>query len=679
MQPVRRICYILLTAAALFLVMTKTTQAQIGAFDRMKSIGGNLGSAGSGTGDSIKHRTGLEDSITIRFRYLDSSRMHKFDSSLHDFTKYFPAPWNYISLGNTGNAARNLLFSPIMQSGWDHGFHSFDIYNFTVEQTRFYTTTRPYTEMDYVISSRAEQLIHLKHTQNLKPNWNMAFEYRLVNAPGLFKSQRTNHNSYRFNSWYVSKNKRYQNFFVIVANKLQSGENGGILGLAYLDSTNAYKDRSNIPTKIGIDDAGSRNPFNVVINTGSFFTNATYMMRQTYDLGQKDSIVQNDTVVIPLFYPRFRLEHTISYSSFKYRFRDFYADSASYFNYYNVSLPNSQDTFFIQDDWKKLSNDCSIYQFPDAKNAQQFVKVGATIENLSGRFDSGFVTSSHSNYHNLFLHGEYRNKTRNQKWDIEAYGRLYLSGLNSGDYNAFISLKRLISKKIGYFEAGFQNTNRTPSFIFNTTSSFYLGDKATFNKENITNIFGSIENPLLQLKLSANYYLVSNMTYFVDFYQPRQEGTLFNVLQIALEKHFRVAKNWNWRTWFVLQQKTGNAPLNLPLISTRNQFSYDGNLGFRNLATSMGIEMRYFTPYDAPDYSPLTGQYFYQNVKRVKMRAPDIAAYIHFRIKTFNAYVRAENLNTFDGSGFLGNNVPTINYPYPGFTLRVGIFWTFIN
>ena len=52
----------------------------------------------------------------------------------------------------------------------------------------------------------------------------------------------------------------------------------------------------------------------------------TYLMRQQYDLGQKDSIVVNDTTVVPLFYPRVRFEHTISYNTYKYRLEVKYAN-----------------------------------------------------------------------------------------------------------------------------------------------------------------------------------------------------------------------------------------------------------------------------------------------------------------------------------------------------------------
>jgi hypothetical protein len=60
---------------------------------------------------------------------------------------------------------------------------------------------------------------------------------------------------------------------------------------------------------------------------------------------------------------------------------------------------------------------------------------------------------------------------------------------------------------------------------------------------------------------------------------------------------------------------------------------------------------------------------------------PDISAYLHFRIKSFTAYVRAENLNTlqFPGGGFTNNNIPTAHYPYPGLQIRFGIFWSFVD
>ncbi len=667
----------------LFLLLTGSVAvSQIrglpGAAGRMG--GGGFGRS-AGKADSLQHRTGMEDSITIKFRFLDSSRYVFFDSSVSDFTKKFPTPWTHVNLGNLGNASENRLFIPNMYGGWDHGFHSYDVYNFTLAETRFYNTTRPYSEINYVLGSLSEQMIGLMHTQNIKPNWNASFQYRLINSPGTFQNQNTNHNNYRFTSWYQSLNKRYQNFVVLLGNKLMSGESGGIREDAnYIDSSAYLDNRYGIPTQLGRNNLASRNFFSTNIATGAFYTNATYLMRQQYDIGQKDSIVVNDTTVIPLFYPRIRLEHTVSYQTFKYRFKDYFADSTYYSNNYGLTLDDATDSVYRRDYWKDLSNDFSVYTFPDAKNSQQFIKLGATLQLLKADFDTGLRKAGYSN---IRLHGEYRNKTRNRKWDIEAFGSFFAGGYNAGDYDVHAILKREVSPRFGYVEVGFENVNRTPSFVFNSESSFYFDQPSNLNKENNTHIFAALYRPRKQLKITGHYYLLSNYTYLKAYSKVDQVSSLFNLVQVQLEKDFKLGKKgWHWRTWVILQQKTGAADLNLPLLSTRNQLVYDGSLGFKNLRLSTGLELRYFSPYKANRYAPVQGQFFYQNAERIAMRAPEVSVFAHFRIKSFTAYARVENLNAAslnNGFSFTGNNVLLPRYGSPGMQIRVGIFWSFVN
>ena len=49
---------------------------------RFRSMGG--GSKGKDT--TLQHRTGLEDSISINYRFLDSSRLKKIDYTIYDFS-----------------------------------------------------------------------------------------------------------------------------------------------------------------------------------------------------------------------------------------------------------------------------------------------------------------------------------------------------------------------------------------------------------------------------------------------------------------------------------------------------------------------------------------------------------------------------------------------------------------
>jgi len=645
---------------------------------------GNVKNTRSTGTDSLRHRTGLEDSITITFRYLDSSALQRFDSSVHDFTSRFPVPAHYVYLGNVGAAARNIIFTPLLRSGWDAGFHAFDVYRFTLNETRFYNTTRPYSELGYLLGSKAEQMIHVLHTQNIRPNWNAALQYRLINSPGYFQNQNTNHNSYRFNSYYQSRNKRYSNFFIIVANKLAASENGGIrTDLPYLDSS-SFQERSGIPVKLGTRPGNNnfRDFFSNNIHTGNKYSDFYLVLRQQYDLGQKDSIIVNDTTVIPLFYPRLRFEHTFRLSNQTYRFEDSYPDSS--LPLYQLYGIDTAHPFYMQDKWKEIMNDFSIYTFPDRKNPQQFLKLGAALQNLSGSFDSSKSAGPRpKTLYNFLVHGEYRNRTRNKKWEIEAFGNFYVAGNYAADYDAYISLKRLISPTIGFLQAGFRNINRTPSFVFDVNSGFWK-ERATqsFNKENISMIFGSLEQPRLRMRLSGNYYLISNYAYFNNINQRAQESGVFNLLQLTLEKQFTIHKNWQWRSMVVLQQTAGPAPVNVPLIFTRNQVGYEGNLGFRNLRTAFGMELRYHTPYKADAYSPFMGQFYFQDTTRIN-NTPDIGLYLHFRIKTFMAFVRAENLNTYrfagSNTGFTNNNLAAPDYPMPGLQIRVGIFWSFVN
>ena len=129
-----------------------------------------------------------------------------------------------------------------------------------------------------------------------------------------------------------------------------------------------------------------------------------------------------------------------------------------------------------------------------------------------------------------------------------------------------------------------------------------------------------------------------------------------------------------------IQQSTANAPVNLPLLFTRNRFAFEGTF-FKTLNLSTGLEFRYHTPYKADGFSPILGQFFLQNDTIIN-NLPDIAAYLQFRIRSLSLFIRAENLNTFQvGSttGFLNNNLATPLQPLPGYFLRVGIYWGFVN
>lgn len=655
---------------------TNLLQKMPGGFMGGNVMGGGRGGGGSSGPfkDSLLHRTGFEDSATIAFRYLDTARFYFIDSSVNDFSRRWPVPWTSIFLGNTGSASRSLLFSPNMKPGWDHGFHAYDAYIPDVYQTKFYNTTRPYTQLAYVLGTKAEQNIGVEHTQNIRYNWNFAFKFNLINSPGVFRNQKNNHSNLLFNTWYTTPNKRYTAYFIIGRHKIGATENGGLKDVRLLDSTPAFSERFNIPTNLGGSAFEAQSFLSNVIATGNKYSTTNVLFRQHYDLGKKDSIT-TDSSVVYLFYPRFRFQHTLQYNRYTFEYTDTKVDTSGYRLLYNVTgIPA---TFGLKDFWKTFSNELAIYSFPDIKNQQQFLKAAAGVQTL----DADFGTNQPS-YNNLFLKGEYRNKTKNRKWDMELSGTFFLTGLNNGDYNVHAFLKRLIGQKLGYLTLGFENVNRSPSFIHNDESNFkrFNIGNTNFNKENTTIASAIYELPQQRFLLAAKYFVAANYIYFKNYTQSAQEATLFNVLQLQLQKQFTFRRHWNWYTEAYVQQTTGNAPVNLPLVFTRNRFAYEGKF-FKNLNLSTGLELRYHTPYKADGFSPVLGQFFLQNTSTIKNR-PDIAAYLHFRVRSISLFIRAENLNTAEVSpsfGFLNNNMVTPLQPTPGFFVRFGIFWGFVN
>ena len=656
-----------------------------GIGNRVQGMGGQQGKTG---GDSVRARNMFEDSVTLTIYYLDSTRGYRLDTSIRDFTTRFPIPATHIFLGNTGSATRSLFFSTQLKAGWDPGFHAFDIYKWQIDKLRFYNTTRPYTEIGYVLGPRAEQIVEVFHSQNIRPHWNFGAGYRLIAAPGVFRNQRNNHNNYSFTSRYQSPNRRYNNYLAFLGNRLQATESGGIRNDEdYLNDIRYAKDRFLIPTNIGGDPVNRPNVFTNEMATGNRYREFNILLRQQYDFGKKDSLV-TDSIVIPLYFPRLRFEHTFKYGSYKYSFRDFQAttsnlrntpDSAWYMDNYGVTIPQNDSLEFF-DNWKEISNDFSIYQFPDSKNLHQYIRLGAEVQLLNGNFFFDSASKDPVSLSNVIAHGEYRNLTKNKKWDMFAFARLWMVGYNLGDYHAYISLQRL-SSRLGTFQMGFENVNRSPWFNYYQRSGFYLDVPKTFSNENTTHLFASVLLQKLRLQLSADYFLVANYLYLTNYKNLEQANSVFNVLRVNAFKTFRIGKRWNWHTEVYVQQKAGNAPVNLPLLYTRNQFMYEGNLGFRNLNIAFGAEARYHTPYKADNYSPVRGQFFYQDSATIS-NLPDVHLFVHFRIRTFRAYVRFENLNTvrtFGGFQFNNNNLAAPGYPTPGGLLRLGIYWTFVN
>jgi hypothetical protein len=652
---------------------------------------GRLGSLNNrgGTGgktDSLTKRIKSDDSITVSYRYINDFKRYSLDSTIHDYNRY-PTQPHYISLGNNGAPSKPILYTPNTKAGFDEGKHHVDAYKWNINTVKFYKTNKPHTELNYAIGSKAEQTLQFTHTQNRTPDWNFAFDYRLISAPGYIRSQKNNLSNLLVNSHYQGKRKRYNNWFIILQNSLKNNDFGGVKDDRQLSDPNR-DDRTLIETRLNNNVFSARNPFNSKLESGNWEKERTYYLKHSYDIGKKDSIAINDSTTNYLFYPKLRFEHTLHYTTQFSNYIGLQVDSSYYLLNYGADtlFKQSPVNFELKDEWKQLYNDFSIYQFPDTKNTQQYIKAGISYELWKGIFNEGIFRASSKNFSNLMIHGEYKNRTKNKKWDLSASGLLYLSGYNSGDYEANASLVRDLGLNIGNLKLQFQNTSRRASFIFDAQSSFNIIPLTTIKKENHTVLTASLFNEKKQQNITAQLITSANLTTWQNYTSYIQEDA-FNMFRVSFERKFKLYRKLVLRTEAHFQQVIiGKPRFNYPTLYTRNRIAYEGSLGQKNLRLATGVEIRYILPYKLDAWSPLTGQFIYQDSVSSKANLPDINLYLNLNISRFTAFIRIENLNTAKfrtgtnaGLKFVNNNFAALFYPNPGMVFRFGIYWKFIN
>lgn len=632
----------------------------------------NSFSGGGGGTDSLEKRDQSEDSIAIYYRLYNSLTIRTIDTSINDFYTKFILPYTNYHLGNVGNASKSYLFNPLQRGGWDAGFRAYESYHFTLEQTPFYQTTKPYTELGYLLGGKGEQLMEIVHTQNKTQQFNYSFAYRFSNAPGNLKNQHANLNNMRITANYQSKRKRYASSWVMLFNKAASSENGGLVNSALIDSlslNNPYE----LETRLGISGASFRNPFNTNIATGTTYKENSFNWKQTYDLGQKDSVVK-DTVTTYLFYPRLRFQNEIKYQTNQFQFSDANPDLVKYGTYFNYNLTAGNLVLF-QDNWSRFTNEFSLVSFPEKTNPNQFLQLG--VGYLQMNYHDTLLQWAN---HDIYGLGVYKNKTKNLRWDIQASGKLFLNGYHAGDYEAQFSLSSILNKKGDRLELWMQNSNRTPSFNRLGITAFPILKLNGIDKENSIEVGGVWGQPRSGLLASVQYKLIQNYQYFGTGYQPMVYDKTLSYIKGSFSNKLHLSRYWNWYNELTMQVVDPNAPLHLPLLFTRQRLAFEGNF-FKNLFLSTGLEFIYHSNFQPDAYMPFTGQFYLQDQFTTNNR-PIANAFLNFRIKRFKGYIRMEQLNTLLAtSNQLGTryNFTAPNYPGTGTWLRVGIWWNFIN
>lgn len=230
----------------------------------------------------------------------------------------------------------------------------------------------------------------------------------------------------------------------------------------------------------------------------------------------------------------------------------------------------------------------------------------------------------------------------------------------------------------------------TPSFYYRNYHARHLWWENDLDKTIHTRIMGTLSFPKTRTKLRVAVDEIKNYTYFSQSYDitekglrtgvmvtPMQESGGTNLLTAQLEQNFRLGI-LNWENQFTYQHSSKESVLPVPAFNAYTNLYIKFKI-VKVLNVDLGADMRYFTSYEAPDYSPYMGQYTVQGngENNVKIgNYPIVNVYANVHIKHTRFFVMMSHINAGQGDK---NYFFAPHYPMNERVFRFGVSWNFFN
>lgn len=598
-----------------------------------------------------------------------SERKHYIDTSILLSHRIINKHTWYHYLGNYGTPALNLYFHPEQNPGPQPGYAIYDAYQYQLDSVWFYNTTRPFSQFNYSLGSAQEQTVSLLHTQNINPRWNVAFEFRNINSPGFFRNQFANYNGGYISSNYISQNQRYTFRFALVQNRSRSDENGGIISDTFLTNPNIVS-REQIPTLFPFQ-PGVYNR-SVILN---IFRSTEMRVDHQYRFGISDTLYNEDsTSATPRFTPRFGIRHQAYLRSTRHRFNDRFPNASRYQFIADSILFVSNDTNRNEQTLTTIENKLSFNGFigKSGKQAAFEAGIGTRFDRLHDDLE---LNESTQWLTNNFLFGEvFKEALDSFQWSYSASTQLYFGGSHAGDLKVNAGISKQIPK-LGGFMLGLQQTVSSAPVSYTRFATNYYVREYNFDKQSTTRLSAGLNIERLGLTLSGHSVLVGNYIYFSENNRPEHFADAFNVLQIQGAHDLKIG-SYHIYSEALIQQVTGDAPVNLPLLLVRHISSFDHRIFKGKLWMTTGVEIRYHTPYATAGYNPFFNQFYYRSTDQQTNNLPELTAFLNFKVKQLRLSISGDQLQQLLDKKNIAH-FPL--YPMQNAMFRLGFQWILYN
>lgn len=410
-----------------------------------------------------------------------------------------------------------------------------------------------------------------------------------------------------------------------------------------------------------------------------------------------EKVAQEDTTWMKNEYvPVTSFIHTATFDHYRRIYEAYQTPEDYYLNeYYNAGRLTGDSIYDKTGHWQ-LNNTFAVALLEGFnKYAKAGLKAFATyslrhftLPNTDGNYTA-------FNEHSVLVGGQL-NKTAGRLLHYNITGEVGVAGADAGDIliDADADLNfRLFSDTVQLAaKAFFHNTQ--PSFYqrhFQSRHFWWDNDDAFSNitHSRLEGLF-SLRRTKTQLRVAIDE--LKNYVYLAQSYElttsgndllrtnmnveARQESSPISLITLQLQQDFRY-RGLHWENILTYQKSTKDEVLPVPAFNIYTNL-YLRFMIAHVLKCDLGADLRYFTKYYAPDYSPALGQYAVQDTGDNKVKTgnyPIVNLYANFHLKHARFFVMLSHVNYSDGNNYL----LTPHYPLNQRLLRFGVSWNFFN
>jgi hypothetical protein len=552
-----------------------------------------------------------------------------------------------IFLSNLGQAYKSLVFNDFRQIGYQPGFRQLDKYFIQSSEIKYFRTKTPFTELSYAFGQKLEQIFEGTHSQNIKKQNNIAFNYKRINSDGEFAQHKTSGNFVALNDWFSSKNGKYDLFAAFVLNNFKNQENGGWAIQDVFKDPAYKKDRAIIP--VNLEDALNK------------CSQKNIHLKQYFNPFKNSGL---DTLS-PFDYKAPKLfTHSFTWQNQKMEYTDTEFDSTFYENYhYNLT--------FAQDNTKfnKISNAFSFLANSDSSSSFSF--------NYDAQIQYDFIQYQQYEFnntvHQLILSGNFLSNFNTQKNKLQASAAISLTPNYMGDFEVLLNYG-LFQKSDRPLNIVIKLQNASPT----QKESFYTSNHFKWDLQLKKVFTNTVEANYLfkkwDFEIEFKNHLVKNYIFYGENQLPQQLDKLLVATQLYARKDF------DWKLFHLSIKAIGQISnqkesVRLPSFWQKTTLYYQGGFIKGRLKAQMGFDLVYNTNYKANNYNPALMEFYVQNQEKIAFY-PVLDVFFNIQIKRARVFFLSQHLTSGLGKG--GYYVAP-NYAMPDRSIKAGVVWQFFD